>query len=128
MHSNSKSPAPADTGNGAENVGDHLEGPVSFKNSVTRSQNQERRVFGRNDLTWHGDALHVGHSRTPAARIVPDVVHGGMWRVKLPTGITDMVNRTRARDAACTHVLAVVNLRHQETALGASPMRKNEGA
>jgi hypothetical protein len=35
------------------------------------------------------------------ARIVPDEVHAGMWRVVRPDGeLSDMLNKTRAKDVA----------------------------
>jgi len=38
---------------------------------------------------------------TALARIVPDEIHAGMWRVIRPTGaLTDMVNKGRAKDTA----------------------------
>lgn len=46
-------------------------------------------------------ALHYGKSRTPLARVVPDAVHPGMWRIVWPAGsASDMVNLARAKDAA----------------------------
>jgi hypothetical protein len=36
------------------------------------------------------------------ARIVPDKVHAGMWRVVRPDGrLSDLLNRARAKDVAC---------------------------
>jgi hypothetical protein len=44
------------------------------------------------------------------ACVVPDEKHPGMWRVRSPDGgLSDMVNITRAKDAAATMVLAVLN-------------------
>jgi hypothetical protein len=51
--------------------------------------------------------LYYGSSRKPVAKIVPDKRYGygsgrtGMWRIELPDGsLSDMVNITRAKDAA----------------------------
>jgi hypothetical protein len=44
------------------------------------------------------------------ATIVPDSTWPGMWRVRMPDGhLTDMVNLTRAKDAAQSLALAVLN-------------------
>jgi hypothetical protein len=45
--------------------------------------------------------LHYGDSKNPIAEIVPDSNWSGMWRIAWPDGrLSDMVNLTRARDAA----------------------------
>jgi hypothetical protein len=50
-------------------------------------------------LTWVGDELVYG--RTTLLRIERDRIYPEMWRVRVPDGgLTDMVNRTRAKDAA----------------------------
>jgi hypothetical protein len=37
-----------------------------------------------------------------------------MWRVRLPDGhLTDMVNLSRAKDAAASHALATLNQRQE---------------
>ena len=46
----------------------------------------------------------------------------GMWRIRMEDGsLSDMVNRTRARDAARSILLGILNA--QETASGGPPMR-----
>ena len=51
------------------------------------------------DATWKGHRLFLG--RKLLATIVPDKDWPGLWRVNLPDGdVTDMVNLTRAKDAA----------------------------
>jgi hypothetical protein len=58
------------------------------------------------DAVWRGDRLFVRGRLV--AKIVPDRQWPGMWRVQLPNGyLSDMVNRSRAKDAALT--LAFVN-------------------
>jgi hypothetical protein len=48
---------------------------------------------------WNGNEL-VFRNRVVAS-IEPDVKYPAMWRVRLPSGqLSDMVNRTRAKDAA----------------------------
>jgi hypothetical protein len=48
--------------------------------------------------------------------IVPDEKYPAvMWRVRLPDGrLTDMVNRTRAKDAAISIALSILNGRRGE--------------
>jgi hypothetical protein len=49
-------------------------------------------------------------------RPLPELTWPGMWRVRLPEGyLTDMVNLSRATDAADLLALAVLN-RHREAA------------
>jgi hypothetical protein len=50
-------------------------------------------------LKWHGNDLRRGHR--VLASIEPDADWRGMWRVRTPDGeLTDIVNLTRAKDAA----------------------------
>jgi hypothetical protein len=50
--------------------------------------------------TWKGDALFHGAGRTGFS-VMPDEQYPRMWRVRYPDGrLSDMVNRTRAKDAA----------------------------
>jgi hypothetical protein len=79
------------------------------------------RVFSSRDLNWKGDQLYCGNRRL--LRIVPDQKYPGvMWRVEMPDGaLTDMVNRTRAKDAAVAIGLKILN--QQETSPAASPVR-----
>ena len=57
-------------------------------------------AYDRMDLFWRGNDLHLRNGKRVAS-IEPDAVYAGMWRVRRPDGaLTDMVNRTRARDAA----------------------------
>jgi hypothetical protein len=66
------------------------------------------RVFGRNHLAWHGDILKL--DRRELARLVPDTNYPIMWRVLLLDGhLTDMLNHTRAKDAALALALATLN-------------------
>jgi hypothetical protein len=59
------------------------------------------------------------------AKVVPDAVYAGMWRIDLGDGaLSDMVNLTRAKEAAVMRADAIIRQRH----LGASPMRRNDPA
>jgi hypothetical protein len=61
---------------------------------------------GSRELSWNGDQLF--HGRRKLIRIVEDEKYPGvMWRVEKPDGtLTDMMNRTRAKDAAITRAPA----------------------
>ena len=63
--------------------------------------------YGHKHLTWRGDTLHCG---SLAIRIEPDSAYPSMWRIRLPDGeLSDMVNRTRTRDAARAIMLSQIN-------------------
>jgi hypothetical protein len=80
-----------------------------------------KRIFGRQDLKWDGLRLRLGAGRL-LATVEDDAKWAGMYRVRLPGGyLTDMVNLTRAKDAAISLVLAKLN--GQETGAEGSPMR-----
>jgi hypothetical protein len=72
--------------------------------------------------------LHIGSRRTGIA-VRPDVRWPGMWRVHAPDGrVSDMVNLTRAKDAAVAWARSrgvggteVVRWDHRETA-GEAPL------
>jgi hypothetical protein len=54
-------------------------------------------------------------------RIVPDQIHHGMWRVVRPDGTpSEMVNLTRAKDAAFGSVESMLFVRAQVPVLSAS--------
>ena len=74
-------------------------------------------MFGRQDLIWDGSQLQLLSNRSLVrASIEPDQTWPGMWRVRLPDGyLTDMVNLSRAEDAAASLALSVLN-RHREAA------------
>jgi hypothetical protein len=91
-------------------------------------------VFGRRELIWSRESdgtlvLCRTGSRTILARIVADRVYPSMWRVKTPSGkLSDMTNLTRAKDAAMTMTLAILNREQkaQETASEAPPTAPND--
>jgi hypothetical protein len=63
----------------------------------------------RHDLQWDGHRLRLRSGRL-LATIVPDREWDGMWRVSRPDGcVTDMLNLTRAKDAAQLLALASLN-------------------
>jgi hypothetical protein len=66
-------------------------------------------IFGQTDLQWEGDRLRLRSGRL-LATVEPDQKWNGMWRVRLPGGyLSDMVNRSRARDAAISLALGTLN-------------------
>jgi|SRR5271156_3786937 len=90
-------------------------------------------MIGRDRLSWRraGNVLtlHYGKSRRPLAYVEPDAEWGGMFRVRSACGgITDMVNLSRAKDAAASIALVHLNLEVQETATEAPPVRRKGGA
>ena len=67
-------------------------------------------MHGRKELEWKGDDLHIWGSKGVQISIVRDTKYSNMWRVKLFDGtLTDMVNRTRAKDAAELILLKKLN-------------------
>jgi hypothetical protein len=68
------------------------------------------RSYDTNDLMWDGMTLRQRKGGRVMATIEPDSTWPGMWRVRMPDGhLTDMVNLTRAKDAAQSLALAVLN-------------------
>jgi len=52
-------------------------------------------------MTWRGNELFWQGSRHPVLCIEQDSTYSTMWRIRKPDGtLTNMVNRTRAKDAA----------------------------
>jgi hypothetical protein len=65
-------------------------------------------MYAYGDMTWTGDELRLG--RRTIATIEPDAEWPGMWRVRiLARPLSDMTNRTRAKDAARWLALADLN-------------------
>jgi hypothetical protein len=80
------------------------------------------RSYANSELTWRGDRLALKGRASPAVEIVPEDRYPGMWRIRTRDGtLSDMVNRARARDAARSILLGILNT--QETASGGPPMR-----
>jgi hypothetical protein len=66
------------------------------------------RIVPARALRWLGDELYF--SQRKMVSIVPDGKYPGMWRVRKWDGtLTDMVNRTRAKDAAVSIALGLLN-------------------
>jgi hypothetical protein len=73
--------------------------------------------YNNKNLSWKGDELFVVGRRKPVLRIVPDARYPTMWRVQRPDGsLSDMANRTRAKDAARSVALGTLNASAQSCA------------
>jgi hypothetical protein len=70
-------------------------------------------MYGWRDVVWDGDVLRLGGPKgRKLLRIVPDQKYPEMWRVERPDGsLTDMANRTWAKEAAIAIALAFLNAR-----------------
>jgi len=67
------------------------------------------RIYGRGDLKWKDRELRLVTGRL-LATVEPDTRWAGMYRVRLPDGhVTDMVNISRAKDAAISLALTDLN-------------------
>jgi hypothetical protein len=80
-------------------------------------------MIGRNKLAWKGDDLYREGSSKALASIERDSTYPDMWRVRKANGtLSDMTNRTRAKDAAESMVLSILN--RQETAREGGSIRQ----
>ena len=85
-------------------------------------------MLGRRDLKWRddGDGLVLRHGRSVLLHVVPDARWPGMWRIRRHDGrLSDMLNISRAKDAARSIALAELN--RQETLVAAPPVRFGDG-
>ena len=82
------------------------------------------RIYGRGDLKWKDRELRLVTGRL-LATVEPDTKWAGMYRVRLPDGhVTDMVNISRAKDAAISLALTDLNsFKTQARRVEAPPMR-----
>jgi hypothetical protein len=85
------------------------------------------RIYSARALVWDGPTLRLGNKRARAlATVVPDADWPGMYRVRRSGHTSDMVNLTRAKDAAAC--LALADLNTQETPAEAPRIRYFERA
>ncbi len=85
------------------------------------------RIYSTRALVWDGPTLRFGNKRGRAlASIVPDADWPGMYQVHRSGHASDMVNLTRAKDAAAC--LALADLNTQETPAEAPRIRFPERA
>ena len=70
------------------------------------------RHYANRDLQWQSDWLCLRQRKI--IQIVRDQQYPSMWHIRLPDGtVTDMLNRSRARDAARSIAITVLSV--QET-------------
>lgn len=68
------------------------------------------RLYASKELVWDHWRLRLGPRGRVLATVVQDSKYPSMYRVLLPDGtLTDMVNFTRARDAAKHNALSALN-------------------
>jgi hypothetical protein len=89
---------------------------------------------GRDRLMWRHTTdrrllLCHGRGRNPLVTVEPDSKYTGMYRIRFPDGsLSDMVNLTRAKDAALAFALQALNCEAQETPPDASYVRQKRSA
>jgi hypothetical protein len=111
---------PPRTSDGISVDANHI--PASAMSAASKRQGH---VFNNHELIWRGNDLCVGRSSTPIASIEPDKVCPGMWRVRHGNQLSDLTNITRARDAARSIALSLLNARRR-TGLGAPLVEQND--
>jgi len=68
-------------------------------------------TFNTDDVRWDGLQLRLSSDRL-LATVEPDAQWAGLFRVRFPNGhATDIVNLTRAKDAAVILALSDLNLK-----------------
>src|SRR6266436_3705573 len=103
--------------------------PTSSKRTGDAPAARERYSYDRGDFTWHQDgtwALHVEGRRGGVLHVVRDETYPQMLRIRHLDGrLFDMVNLSRAKDAAISAALGILN-RSRESTPVTPPMRQNE--
>jgi hypothetical protein len=107
----------------------------SFSARRTALESKDRKtVVGRDRLTWRhttDDRLLLCHGsrRNPLVTVEPESKYTGMYRIRFPAGgLSDIVNLTRAKDAALAFALQALNCEAQETPPDASYVRQKRSA
>jgi hypothetical protein len=73
------------------------------------------RVYNHKDMEWNSHELRLTTGRL-LATVKPDPDWPGLWRAHMADGhVTDMVNLSRAKDAASILALAALNASPEET-------------
>jgi hypothetical protein len=80
---------------------------------------KSNNIVGRDRLHWrHVDnrwCLYHAGNQTPLVTVEPDSTYAGMYRIRFPDDrLSDMVNLTRAKDAASALALRSLNCAMQE--------------
>jgi hypothetical protein len=89
-------------------------------NRATPSSEKSKTIVGRDRLRWRRANgrlfLFYGNNDDHLAIVEPDAKYAGMYRIRFPDGgLSDMVNLTRAKDAALAFALRSLNSVVQET-------------
>ena len=101
---------------------------------VTPSSKKRKAIVGRDRLTWRHTSdrrlfLCHGRGRNPLVTVEPDSKYSGMYRIRFSDGRhPDMVNLTRAKDAALAFALQALNCETKETPPDASYARQKRSA
>ena len=107
--------------------------PATLSTSLPSSK-KRKVIVGRDRLTWrhttdHRLLLCHGSRPNPLVTVEPDSKYAGMYRIRfLDGGLSDMVNLTRAKDAALAFVLQALNCEAQEMPPDASYVRQKRSA
>jgi hypothetical protein len=93
------------------------------------SASKNPSIVGRDRLTWRKEGVRLllfhGADENPLAIVEPDATYPFLYRIRYPGGhLSDMVNLTRAKDAACSFALRSLNSLPQETPSEGSQARK----
>jgi hypothetical protein len=84
-----------------------------------------RKYHDMSVLGWDGLELRLKTGRL-LATIEPDSKYVGMFRVRMKDGqLSDMVNLSRAKDAARSLAMAALNLDARQTPMVAPSIRQN---
>ena len=95
--------------------------PSSSKRTGDGPAGPGRYSYDRGDFTWrwHQDgtwSLHVEGRRGAVLDVVRDEAHPQMWRIRHPDGrLSDTVNLSRAKDAAISVALGLLNRSPEST-------------
>jgi hypothetical protein len=99
---------------------------------VPPAPQKPKTIVGRDRLNWrNADGrlfLHHGNNRNPLLTVEPDSKYTGMYRIRFAEGgLSDMVNLTRAKDAAIALALQSLNSEVQETPQRAATFANSDG-
>jgi hypothetical protein len=98
---------------------DGPEGLIDTDNRPIQPLSKSRKhgtIVGRDRLIWRGFDLKHAQSRRVLVRVIADAHYHAMYRLQFPDGsVSDMVNLSRAKDAAIAAALRDLNSEVQET-------------
>ncbi len=91
----------------------------------------KKTIIGRDRLTWRKDGVRLllYHGSNLLASVEPGAKYPILYRIRYPDGhLSDLVNFTRAKDAACCFALRSLNSRPKAKPVGSPPAREEAGA